>query len=105
LGNRSPLPGSASCSVPWNREVRTPDVILGSPSRRLKEVVETQTRPSDWWSEMEICASRPDQVGCPGVVSVWSQCRLILHRGPSEPRRTIQGDASSSSVTDVIPVN
>jgi hypothetical protein len=81
LGNGSPLPGTAACRGPWNWEVHTPDVILGSPSRQLKDAVEPWTRPSDWWSETEIHARHPDQVGSLGVVSVRSQYGLTLHRG------------------------
>jgi hypothetical protein len=87
LGNRSPLPGSAACGGPWNQEACTPDVILGSLSRWLKEAAELWTGPSDWWSETEIHARCPDQVGSPWVVSVRSLRGLILHRGLAKPWR------------------
>jgi hypothetical protein len=66
------LPGSAACGGRWNWEVCTPDVILESPSRRLKEDVKLWTGPSDWWSEMKI------------HVSVRSWHGLILCRGLAE---------------------
>jgi hypothetical protein len=46
-------------------------------------VSEPQTGPLDWWSEMDICAGHPDQVGSPQVVNV--RHKLILCRGLAEP--------------------
>jgi hypothetical protein len=69
LSSGSLLPGPVAYGGFCNREVCTTDVILGSPSRQLKEAVEPRTGPLDWWNETT-CNRHLGQVGTPRVVSL-----------------------------------